>query len=152
VEAVGVIGILRADSVDLPLFLHVLGSMVLVGGLVLAALYLVPAWRGSGESLRLALRALLLGALPGYIVMRGAAEWLYVEEGLDDLPEDPDWIGIGYGIADIGLLLLIVATLAAWLAKRRGGTGTGVRIATVIVAFVLFMDLVAIWAMTTKPI
>jgi hypothetical protein len=149
---VTVIAAVRADEVDLPLFLHILGAMVLVGGIVLAVLYLVPAWRGSGESLRLALRVLLLGALPGYIVMRGGAEWLYVKEGLDDLPEDPAWIGIGYGVADIGLVLLIVAALAAWLARRRGGTGIGVRIATVIVAFVLFMDLLAIWAMTTRPI
>jgi hypothetical protein len=142
----------RADEVDLPLFLHVLGAMVLVGGVVLTLIYLASAWRGNEDSLRIALRGLLFAVLPGYIVMRGGAEWVYSKEGLADLPEDPSWIGIGYGVADIGLLLLLLATLAAWLARRRGGTGAGVRIATAIVGFVLIMDVVAIWAMTTKPV
>jgi hypothetical protein len=149
---VNVAAAIRADDVNLPLFLHVLGAMVLVGGVAMAALYLVPAWRGNTASLRIALRAMLLGAVPGYIVMRGGAEWLYVKEGFDDLPEDPAWIGIGYGVADIGLLLLLIAALAAWLAHRRGGTGTGVRIAAVIVALLLVMDVVAVWAMTTRPV
>jgi hypothetical protein len=149
---VTLIASIRPDDVDLPVFLHVLGAIVLVGGVVLTLIYLASAWRGNEESLRMALRGLLFGALPGYIVMRGAAEWVYSKEGFSDLPEEPDWIGIGYGVADIGLLLLIIATLAAWLARRRGGTGVGVRIATAIVAFVLFMDVVAIWAMTTKPV
>ena len=39
---------------------------------------------------------LLYGAFPGYIVMRVAAQWIYSKEGLDDLPTDPSWIGIGF--------------------------------------------------------
>jgi hypothetical protein len=142
----------RPDSWDLPLFLHVLGAMLLVGGLVLAATYLFAAWRGdSADSLRFGLRALTLAAFPGYIVMRGGAEWIADKEGLTDLPETPDWIGIGYGVADIGFVLLVIAALAAWLTLRRGATA-GVKIAAVIVGFVIFMDVVAIWAMTTKPV
>jgi hypothetical protein len=142
----------RPDSWDIPLFVHVLGAMLLVGGLVLAALYLFAAWRGdSADSLRFGLRALTLAAFPGYIVMRGGAEWIADKEGLNDLPETPDWIGIGYGVADIGFILLVIASLAAWLTLRRGA-GVGVKIAAVIVGFVILMDVVAIWAMTTKPV
>jgi hypothetical protein len=142
----------RPDSWDLPLFLHVLGAMLLVGGLVLAATYLFAAWRGdSADSLRFGLRALTLAAFPGYIVMRGGAEWIADKADLTDLPETPDWIGIGYGVADIGFVLLVIAALAAWLTLRRGATA-GVKIAAVIVGFVILMDVIAIWAMTTKPV
>jgi uncharacterized membrane protein len=146
------IATIRPDSWDLPLFLHVLGAMVLVGGLALAATYLFSAWRGgSPDSLRFALRALTLAALPGYIVMRGTAEWIADKEGLNDLAEDPDWIGIGYTVADGGFVLLVVASLAAWLTLRRG-VGAGVRVAAVLVGLLLIADVVAIWAMTTKPV
>ena len=88
---------IRPDDWSLPLFLHILGAMVAVGGLVLALAYLAGAWRGrSPESLRAGFRALLWAAIPGFLVMRVAAQWLYVEEHLDDLWTDPDWIGIGF--------------------------------------------------------
>jgi hypothetical protein len=150
-----VIAVLRADSVNLPLFLHILGAMMIVGALVLAASFLFGAWRGdSPQSLRYGFRSLLYGAIPGYLVMRIAAEWLYSEEELDKLDSDPSWIGIGYGVADIGLLVLIVGTVAAGIAARRGerpGT-TGARISASLVGLLLVMYVVAVWAMTTKPV
>ena len=152
---VNVIALLRADSLNLPLFLHILGAMTIVGALVLAATYLFGAWRGDApDSLRYGFRALLYGAIPGYLVMRIGAEWLYVEEGLDELDSDPSWIGIGYGVADVGLLVLVVGTIAAGRAARRGarpGT-TGARISASLVALLLVMYVVAVWAMTTKPV
>jgi hypothetical protein len=53
--------------------------------------------------------------------------------GVTGLPEDPDWIGIGYFVADIGFVFLVIASLAGWFALRRGAT-TGIRVAAVIVA------------------
>ena len=137
--------------------------MVLVGALVLALGYLAGAWRGqSADSLRVGFRVLLYGAFPGYIVMRGAAQWIYSKEGLDDLPTDPYWIGIGFAIADVGLLFLLIATIVAGVGSRRartatageGGTTTGttsVRVAAVLTGVLLVAYVVAIWAMTTKP-
>jgi hypothetical protein len=146
-----VLAAVRPDSWDLPLFVHVLGAMLLVGGLVLAALYLFAAWRGdSADSLRYALRALTLGAFPGYIVMRGSAEWISDKEGWNDVDPAPDWIDLGYIIADAGLVFLVIASLAGWLALRRGAAA-GARVAAVIVALLLVADVIAIWAMTTKP-
>ena len=151
---------IRADSVDLPLFVHVLGAMLLVGAIVLAATFLFSAWRtGALDSLRSGFRALLYGAIPGYIVMRVGAEWVYDKEGLNDLPEDPDWAGIGYIAADLGLLVLLVAMIAAGVAMRRArratepaAAGVGVRVAAVLIALLIVMDVIAIWAMTTKPV
>ena len=62
-----------------PLFLHVLGAMVLVGALLAVLTALALAWKdGGGGSLlrRIALRTLLLGAVPAYVAMRVGAQWL----------------------------------------------------------------------------
>jgi hypothetical protein len=147
---------IRPDDWNLPLFIHVLGALTLIGALVTAASYLFAARRdGFVASLRVGVRSLLLVALPAYVVMRIGAEWLYSKEGLDDLPSDPDWVGIGYSTADIGLLIILISSLAAWLGLRRaradGGGGPGLTIACGLVALVILMYGVAIWAMTTKP-
>ena len=152
---------IRPDSWGFPLFLHVLGAMVATGGLALAAAYLAGAWRSrSADSLRAGFRALLYGAIPGYIVMRGAAQWIYAKEPLADLPTDPDWVGIGFAVADMGLLLLIVATAVSGIASRRAGAdggeaaqagGVSIRVTTVLVLLLLIAYVIAIWAMTTKP-
>ena len=90
--------------------MHVLGAMVFVGLLAAVAVILVPRCAGDDRAaaLRLAFRTLLIGAIPSYIVMRGAAEWVASEENVD---EDAAWIGIGYIVTDVGLLLLIVVTV-----------------------------------------
>jgi heme A synthase len=140
---------IRADSVDLPLFLHITGAMVLVGALVTAAWFLFTARRdGTIESVRAGHRTLLLGALPSFVLMRLSAEWIASEENLGD--PDPTWIGFGYGISDLGLLLLVIATVAAAFALRRG-PGRGVSVAAWLSGFLVLMYVVAIWAMTTKP-
>jgi phage shock protein PspC (stress-responsive transcriptional regulator) len=147
---VSLLAIVRPDAWELPLFLHVLGAMVLVGGLVLAAMSLVATWRGGeAASLRTGYRALLLAVLPGWLVMRIAAEWILSKENLEDA--DLTWVDMGFMLSEPGLLLIIVATVLAGLAARRGSSGTGVRIAVVLVAVLIVVYLVAIWAMTTKP-
>lgn len=153
--------IVRPDDWNVALFVHILGAMVVVGGLVLALVYLAAAWRGeSAESLRAGFKALLYAAIPGYIVMRGGAEWIYSKEHLGDAPSDPSWIGIGFGVADGGLLLLLIATITAGVAARRvtaAGDGTaatpatGVKVAAVLCAVMILAYVVAIWAMTAKP-
>jgi uncharacterized membrane protein len=55
----------RPEGWDFPLLLHLLGAMLLVGTLVLAASALVLAWRdGSAALVGLGYRVLLIGALP----------------------------------------------------------------------------------------
>jgi hypothetical protein len=156
-----VIAAIRPDEWNLPLFIHVLGAFVTVGALVLAATYLVPAWRqGSLESLRLGYRSLLWAALPSFIVMRIAAEWLYSEEKIGDIPEEPAWVGVGYMTSDLGALLLIVATVVAGVGVRRAGVaaeagsegGAAVsRVPAILVGVLLVLYVIAIWTMTTKP-
>ena len=143
---------MRAGSLDLPLFLHVLGAMVLVGGLLVTATSVLLA-RGDVRLLRIGYLTLLAVCLPGYIVMRVGAEWIYAKEHLADLPSDPTWIGIGYGTADIGALLLLLALILGGIGVRRlrdGRTGL-VRASLFISVLLLATYVVTIWAMGAKP-
>lgn len=149
---------IRPDEWGLPLFLHVLGALTLIGALALTAAFLIPAWRsGSAASLRLALRALTLGVLPAWIVLRGSAEWIASKEGLNELDDPPGWLEIGYIASDIGFLLIVIASLTAWFALHRaragdGAPGPSVRVAAVIIGLLLVLNLIALYAMTTKPV
>ena len=144
---------IRPDSWDFPLFLHVAGAMLLVGALVVVVATMAGALRrGDGVEVLtgLAFRALLIGVLPSYILMRAGAEWIASKE---DVPDDVDWVGIGYGVADGGLLLTIIAAIMAWRAARRGAAGPGgLGRAVLVLAGVLIVAYgVAIWAMAGKP-
>ena len=130
---------------SLALFVHILGAMTLVGSLVLVLVALAD------RDLRLGYRSMLLGVVPGWIVMRGGAEWIAEKEGLNDLDPAPDWVGIGYSVADPMLLFIIIATVCAGLAARRQSTGGLRTAALVLVALMILASGVAIWAMATKP-
>jgi hypothetical protein len=150
----------RPTEWDFPLFLHVLGAMVLVGGLVTAVGMQAYAWRRRepGELLaysRGGFWALLTVALPGWVLMRVAAEWIRSKEGWTG-DNDPTWLGIGYLVADIGFVVLLITILLAGLGVRRlrksGGTAAVLgRIATPLATLLLVGYLIAVWAMTAKP-
>lgn len=146
----------RPTDWNFPLFVHVLGAMILVGGLLTGATTLAFA-RGSERFLRLGYWTLLAVALPGYIVMRIGAEWIYAEEPWGELPEgvdEPAWIGIGYIIADVGALLTLIALILGGIGVRRlrSGGGSGLLKAAMVIAWiVLAAAVVAIWAMSGKP-
>jgi hypothetical protein len=143
---------MRAGSVDLPLFLHVLGAMVLVGGLLVTTTSVLVA-RRDVRLLRLGYLSLLIVCLPGYVVMRIGAEWTYAREHLGDMPSDPTWIGIGYGTADVGGLLLLLALILGGIGVRRLRDGrTGLVRASLFLSVVLLAAyVVTIWAMGAKP-
>ncbi len=143
----------RPTEWNFPLFLHVLGAMILVGGLLAGASILLYA-RGDTRFLRLGYWTLLAVALPGYVVMRIGAEWIYSKEKLDELPDDPTWVGIGYIVADLGALLVLIALIVGGIGVRRlkSGGGQGLLKASMVIAWlVLAAAVVAIWAMAGKP-
>ena len=152
---IGLLASIRPDEQNFPLFVHVLGAMILVGGLLTTAGAL--AWaRGDVGSLRFGYRALLAVALPGWIVMRIGAQWIYSEEGWDDLPDSaqPTWIGIGYLLADLGGLILLVSLIVGGIGvyRLRQGKGAGLLKATLILSLILLAAyVVAVWAMAGKP-
>jgi hypothetical protein len=151
---VTVLAAIRPDDVNFPLLVHVLGATVLVGGLMTAFAAQLFAWKreepGASAFTRLSFWALLLAALPGWIVMRIGAEWVYSREGWDQVDSEPDWLGIGYVTAEPGALLLLISLVLAGVSMRRG-SGTLARIATVLTTVLLVAYVIAIWAMTAKP-
>ena len=75
------------------------------------------------------------------------------KEGLDD--SEATWIGVGFGTSDLGALLLLIATLLTGLGQRRMASGRGggmAKVGTTLSGIVVVLFLIAIWAMTTKPI
>lgn len=104
----------------LPLFLHVLGAMVLVGAMLTVLLLAVTAWRRPLPLLQKStFRTLLIVAIPAWVLMRACGQWMYSEEGWSG-NNDPTWIGIGYMVGDVGLLVLLVTTgLAFWWARSQ---------------------------------
>jgi uncharacterized membrane protein len=157
---VTVLAVIRPTGWDFPLFLHVLGAMILVGGLVVAVSMQLLAWRRRDPAdvaafSRGAFWALLTVALPGWVLMRVGGEWIYSKEGWTG-ENDPDWLGIGYLAADVGFIVLLVTVLLAGLGMRRlrrsgGGASILGRVATPLATILLILYLVAVWAMTTKP-
>jgi hypothetical protein len=153
---VSVVAAVRPDSWDFPLFVHVFGAMVLVGGLFGGAGALGYA-RGEVRFLRLGYWSLLVVALPGWVLMRIGAQWIYSKEGWDDLPEgvdEPAWLGIGYVLADAGGLILLVSLVVGGLGvyRLREGKGSGLLKATLALSLLLLaVYLVAAWAMAGKP-
>jgi hypothetical protein len=144
---------IRPDSWNFPLLVHVLGAMVLMGLLAALLVVLVASLRGGDRvaALRWSFKLLLFGSIPAYLVMRVGAEWVLDEE---NVPDDVSWVGIGYMVADTGLLILIVLSILAGVGARRAATGGAsgmVRWASALTALLLVGYAVALWAMTTKP-
>ena len=149
-----VLALVRPDSWNFPLFVHVLGAMILVGGLLAGAASLGFA-RGEARFLRLGYWSLLAVSLPGWLIMRAGAEWIASREGWTKkgVPT-PTWLDIGSLIADAGGLILLVSLIVGGVGVRRlrSGAGTGLLRATLILSVVLLAAyVVAVWAMAGKP-
>jgi hypothetical protein len=148
-----VVATVRPHGWDFPLFVHVLGAMILVGGLLTSAACLGLA-RGDARFLRLGYRALLFVAFPGWILMRVGAEWIASKEpwGKNGVPT-PTWLGIGFVLADAGGLILLVSLIVGGIGVRRlrAGQGAALLKTTLALSVVLLAAyVVAVWAMAGK--
>jgi len=155
---------IRPDSVNFPLFLHVLGAMLLVGLLLAVASAILLGWRRAdpGEAAgltRFGLWTLIAGVFPSYVLMRIGAEWTYSEEfgdltgAAEEAVEDSAWVGIGYITADAGALLILISIVLSIIGLRRLRAGKGIglgRAVGIISVLLLAAYVVAVWAMTVK--
>jgi hypothetical protein len=156
-----VVAAIRPSDWNLPLYVHVLGAMLLVGAVSAALLLQLAGWRrqepeAALQRARWAFWTLLLVAFPAWWVMRLGAEWIYSRQGWGDAADEPAWLGIGYVAADLGGLLLLLAILLGGLGVRRlrrtaAGASTLARISTVLVTVSVLAYVVAVWAMSGKP-
>jgi hypothetical protein len=155
------LAVIRPSDVEFPLFVHVLGAMLLVGALFAAAVALVLGWRreqaGDVATLtRLGLWTIAVGAVPAWIIMRVGAQWTYSEAGWEDVEDEPAWLGVGFITAEAGGLLILISLILAIVGLRkipREGTDRSTlgRVVAVLSLVVLAAYLVAVWAMSAKP-
>jgi hypothetical protein len=144
---------MRPDAWNFPLLLHIFGAMVLVGGLLTGGSALTLA-RGKLQQLRFGYFALLYAALPGYILMRIGAQWIYSKEGWDNVDNEPTWLPIGYLAADGGGIVFLITLILGGIGvhRLRQGRGAGLLKATMVLSLVLLAAyVVAVWAMSGKP-
>jgi hypothetical protein len=145
----------RPDAWNFPLFVHVVGAMILVAGLVTGAAALAFA-KGDAKLLRLGFWSLMLVSFPGWIIMRLGAQWIYSKEGWDKVPNSliPSWLNIGYLLADAGGLVLVITLIIGGIGVRRlqAGKSAGLLKVTLVLSVVLLAAyVVAVWAMAGKP-
>jgi hypothetical protein len=151
-----VVAAVRPDGQIIPLLLHVAGAATLVGGLLAGSSVLVYA-RNDPRFLRLGYWTLLAVTLPGWVLMRVGAQWIYSEQGWDDLPEgfdEPVWLTTGFIVAEGGGLILLISLIVGGIGvyRLREGKGAGLLKVTLVLAFVLLAAyVIAAWAMAGKP-
>ena len=144
---------IRPDDWNLPLLLHVLGAMILVGATLTSASALAFA-RGDARLLRLGYWSLLIVGLPSYVLMWGGGHWIYSKEGLDDSPIDSAWTTIGFVVAEGGAVVFVASLIVGGIGVRRldSGRGAGLLKVTMLLSLVLLAAyVVAVWAMAGKP-
>jgi hypothetical protein len=149
-----VLAIIRPDSWNWALLVHVGGAMILVGALLTAGTASLMMRRdATGALAAFSYRMLLWVALPGLIIMRAGAAWIYDKEGYSG-DNDPTWLGIGFLTGDIGGFFLIVALILGGFGLRRSRRGQGdglLRAAGIIALVLLAAYVITVWAMAGKP-
>jgi ABC-type sugar transport system permease subunit len=151
----GVLATIRPDDWNFPLLVHILGAMILFGGLITGVSVLAFA-RGHDASLRLGYWTLLTVALPGWVIMFAGAQWILSKEGYDEEGVDePFWLSLGMGIAFLGAVLLIAALIVGGIGlyrMREGKSGESLlRVTMILALLIIAAALVAVWAMAGKP-
>ena len=152
------VGSICGPTCGFPLFVHVLGAIVLFGGTGAVTLLAAASLRRAPEQAvllrRVAFVSMLLVVWPGWLAMRLGGQWVLSKyPGLED--SDPTWLGIGFVVGDVGLLVLVVSTIVAWFAYRRTTPERPRPVTAPILAGLAGLYLlalaVAIFAMSGKP-
>jgi uncharacterized membrane protein len=152
---------IRPDSWNFPLLLHVLGASILLGALITAVTAQLLAWKRRAPAdvlpyARLSFRSLLIVAIPAWILMRLAGDWV-ASKGWNDVEPAPTWLSIGYTTAEAGGLLLLISVVLAGIGARRLAASNGelgltlVRVATVLSVLLVIAYVITTWAMSAKP-
>jgi hypothetical protein len=147
------LALVRPDSWNLPLFLHVLGATVTFGATATVAILAFAGMRGDPDRAqwlrRLAFRIGLFVLVPAFILMRVAAQ-LIADKEYPGNAKTPGWLDVGFIVTEPGAVLIIITLILAWLSARR----TRSRVAAVVpwLATVYLVALGVAWfAMSAKP-
>jgi uncharacterized membrane protein len=141
------LALIRPDSWNFPLFLHILGATLLFGTVATVAIAGFASRSHTGyEQLlaRVAQRTFVLGIVPAYILMRVGAQWIDSKEFPNG--DEPGWVGTGFIVSDAGVILLLIVGIL--LAVRRQRVLLAVPVLTAIYVVALGVAWVA---MSGKP-
>lgn len=143
-------GSLCGPSCGAPLYVHVLGSLVLFGGVLAVT---VLAFAAQSQPLqraivlhRIAFWTTLGLVVPAFVAMRLGGQWVLDHEGLDR--NEPGWVGTGFAISDAGVIVIVLLGLLGWLSARRPRLGV---VVGAIGAIYLLALGVAWFAMSARP-
>jgi hypothetical protein len=144
------LALVRPDSWNLPLFLHVLGATLTFGATAAVAI-LAFAGRPIGERAlwlrRLAFSIGFFVLVPAWAVMRVAGGWIDSKE----FPKhEPGWVGVGYIVSEGGALLIIIMLILAWFARRKVESRTAAVVPWLASIYLVALG-VAWFAMSGKP-
>jgi hypothetical protein len=141
------LAIIRPDSWNFPLFLHVLGA-ALVTGATAAALIAALAARRWPWLRAVVARTLVIAVFPSWLLMRLAGQWI---DSKEDIQGDPGWLGVGFLVGDVGLVLILLAIIFGVLSVRGPERQWPLRTVAAISGLYLVALLVAMFAMSGKP-
>ncbi len=119
------LALIRPDSWNLPLFLHVFGATVLFGSTATIAIAGFASQRTEEHApllSRVALRTFLFGIVPSFVLMRAAAQWIVGKE-FPDGAKTPGWVDVGFIVTEPGAVLLLILGILTWMWRRRGAGG-----------------------------
>jgi hypothetical protein len=145
------LALIRPDSWNLPLFLHVLGATLTFGATATVAI-VAFAGRPAASERALWLRGLafkigLFVLVPAWVLLRVAAGWIDSKE----FPHhEPGWVGVGYPVTEGGLLLIVVMLILGRLSARRRETRTAAVVPWLATIYLVALG-IAWFAMTAKP-
>jgi hypothetical protein len=144
------LALIRPDSWNFPLFLHILGATVLFGTVATVAIAGFATRRQAGyERLltRVAARTFLFGVIPSFILMRAAAQWIVGKE-FPGNAKTPGWVDVGFIVTEPGAVLLLITGILIWISARRGR----LMLAVPVLAAIYVVALGVAWfAMSGKP-
>jgi hypothetical protein len=142
-----IVALLRPDSWDLPLFLHVLGAIALVGAVAATCALAVSSQRWPWLR-RITLQTMLAVVIPAWLLMRLPGQW---EDSRSSIGDGEGWLDAGYMVGDAGVVFLIVTSVCAWLGVRRPERRWPGRTVAVLAGVYLAALFGVMFAMSAKP-
>jgi hypothetical protein len=145
------IALVRPDSWNLPLFLHVLGATLTFGTTATVAI-LAFAGRSAASERALWLRGLAFKIgffvlVPAWILLRIPAQLIDNKE----FPQhEPGWVGVGYPVTEGGALLIILMLILGWVSRRKQQSRAAAVVPWLATLFLVALG-VAWFAMSAKP-
>jgi len=141
------LAILRPDSWNFPLFLHVLGATLVTGATAAAFVGAMASRRWPWLRVVVS-RTLLLAVFPAWLLMRLAGQWI---DSKENIPGNPGWLGVGFIVGDGGFVLVLVAMILGAVGVRRPQRNWPIRTVAVLTGIYFVALVVAMVAMTGKP-